>query len=193
MNNVSLYDIPRKLRELCEREQYWVTGPDGQGGISEAFAKRLFEFLKYEEGKFPFYFSHVAIFLWRGNVLSWSLKWKDDGVFCCGGKQCKFSVAEILHSYLESRRAVNLVRNMEVVDLRSLIQSCCPVPSDGRPSTSGGAGGVSSRFLHSNSGGRIVADTGVHLSANPGNVSGEELHASSSHRASTRVADLSAS
>ena len=88
---------------------------------------------------------------------------------------------------------MNLVRNMEVVDLRSLIQSCCPVPSDGRPSTSGGAGGVSSRFLHSNSGGRVVADTGVHLSANPGNVSGEELLASSSHHASTRVADLSAS
>ena len=74
VNNVSLYDIPRKFRELCEREQYWVTGPDGRGGISEAFAKRLFEFLKYEEGKFPFYISHVAIFLWRGNVLSWSLK-----------------------------------------------------------------------------------------------------------------------
>ena len=126
-------------------------------------------------------------------MLSWSLKWKDDGVFCCGGKQCKFSVAEILHSYLESRRAVNYVRNMEVVDLRSLIQSCCPVPSCGRPSTSGGAGGVSSRFLHSTSGGRVVADTGVHLSANPGNVSGEELLASSSHRASTQVADLSAS
>ena len=86
---------------------------------------------------------------------------------------------------------MNLVRNMEVVDLRSLIQSCCPVPSDGRPSTSGGAGGVLSRFLHSNSGGQVVADTGVHLSANPGNVSGEELLASSSHRPSTQVAELS--
>ena len=87
---------------------------------------------------------------------------------------------------------MDLVRNMHVTDLRSLVQSCVPVPSDGRPSTSGGAGGVSSRFLHSNSGGRVVADTGVHLSANPGNVSGEELLASS-HWASTRVADLSAS
>ena len=55
-NNVSLHDIPRKFRELCEREQYWVTGPNGQGGISEAFAKRLFDFMKYEEGKFPFIF-----------------------------------------------------------------------------------------------------------------------------------------
>ena len=88
---------------------------------------------------------------------------------------------------------MNLVRNMEVVDLRSLIQSCCPVPSVVRPSTSGGAGGVSSRFLHSNSGRRVLTDTGVHLAANPGNVSGEELLASSSHRASTQVADLSAS
>ena len=83
--------------------------------------------------------------------------------------------------YLESRRAVDLVRNMHVIDLRSLIQSCCPVPSDGRPSTSGGAGGVSSRFIHSNSGGRVLPEAGVHMAANAGNVSGEELLASSSH------------
>ena len=48
-NNVSLNDIPRKFQELCEREQYWVTGPNGQGGISEAFAKRLFDFMKREK------------------------------------------------------------------------------------------------------------------------------------------------
>ena len=89
---------------------------------------------------------------------------------------------------LEARRAVNLVRNMEVVDLRSMIQGCQPVPS-----TSGGAGGISSRCFHSTSGGRVVADTAVRLSVNPGNVSGEELLASSSHRASKQVADLSAS
>ena len=72
-NHFSLSDIPRKCRELCESTQYWATGPDGRGGISEAFAKRLFEFLEHEEGKL-FLFSHVAVFLWRGNVLSWSLK-----------------------------------------------------------------------------------------------------------------------
>ena len=55
--HVSLADIPRKIRELCERDQYWATGPNGQGGISEAFAKRLFEFMKTEEGKFPLIFS----------------------------------------------------------------------------------------------------------------------------------------
>ena len=74
-NHFSLSDIPRKCRELCESTQYWATGPDGRGGISEAFAKRLFEFLEHEEGKL-FLFSHVAVFLWRGNVLSWSLKWR---------------------------------------------------------------------------------------------------------------------
>ena len=55
-NHFSLFDIPRKCRELCESTQYWAAGPDGRGGISEAFAKRLFEFLQYEEGKFSFYF-----------------------------------------------------------------------------------------------------------------------------------------
>ena len=60
---------------------------------------------------------------------------------------------------LEARRAVNLVRNMEVVDLRSMIQGCQPVPS-----TSGGAGGISSRCFHSTSGGRVVADSAVRLS-----------------------------
>ena len=56
-NNIALSDIPRKLRELYERDQYWAIGPNGQGGISEAFAKRLFEFMKTEEGKFPLIFS----------------------------------------------------------------------------------------------------------------------------------------
>ena len=50
-NHFSLSDVPRKCRELCESTQYWATGPDGRGGISEAFAKRLFEFMEYEEGK----------------------------------------------------------------------------------------------------------------------------------------------
>ena len=88
---------------------------------------------------------------------------------------------------LEARRRVDLVRNMEVIDLRSMIQSLQPVPS-----TSGGGGGISSRFFHSSSG-RVIADSAVHVSAIPGNVSGEELLASSSHRASTHVADLSTS
>ena len=38
-NHFSLFDIPRKCRELCESTQYWVAGPDGRGVISEAFAK----------------------------------------------------------------------------------------------------------------------------------------------------------
>ena len=74
-NNVSLADIPRKLRELCERDQYWATGPNGQGGISEAFAKRLFEFMKREEGKFPFNFLTLQVSSGGESVLSWSLKW----------------------------------------------------------------------------------------------------------------------
>ena len=82
---------------------------------------------------------------------------------------------------------------MNVIDLRSPVQGCVPVPSDCRPSTRGGAGGVSSRFIHSNSGGRVLPEAGVHMAANAGNVSGEELLASSSHQASTRVADLSSS
>ena len=82
---------------------------------------------------------------------------------------------------------MDLVRNMEVIDLRSMIQSLQPVPS-----TSGGAGGISSRCFHSTSA-RVIADSVVHMSAIPGNVSGEELLASSSHRASTHVADLSTS
>ena len=69
-----------------------------------------------------------------------------------------------------------------------MFQSFQPVPS-----TSGGAGGTSSRCVHSTSGGPVVADSAVRLSAIPGNVSGEELLASSSHRASTQVADLSTS
>ena len=88
---------------------------------------------------------------------------------------------------------MDLVRNMNVVDLRSLVQSCVPVVSDCRPSTSGRAGGVSSRFFHSNSGGRLLAEADVRISANAANTSGEELLASSSHLASTRVADLSSS
>ena len=88
----------------------------------------------------------------------------------------------------EARRRASLVRNMEIVDLRSMFQSFQSVPS-----ASGGAGGTSSRCVHSTSGGRVVADSAVRLSAIPGNVSGEELLASSSHRASTQVADLSAS
>ena len=89
---------------------------------------------------------------------------------------------------------MDLVRNMNVVDLRSLISSCLPVSSEPcRPSTSGGAGGVSSRFFHSNSGGRVLAEADVRISANAANISGEELLASSSHQASTRVADLSSS
>ena len=75
-NHFSLNDIPRKCRELCESTQYWATGPDGRGGISEAFAKRLFEFMEYDEGKLFIFSSHVAVFLWRGYVLSWSLKWR---------------------------------------------------------------------------------------------------------------------
>merc|ERR1712011_43668 len=42
-NQIALPDLSRKLRELCEREQYWATGPNGQGGVTESFAKRLFE------------------------------------------------------------------------------------------------------------------------------------------------------
>ena len=89
---------------------------------------------------------------------------------------------------------MDLVRNMNVVDLRSLISSCIPVASEPcRPSTSGGAGGVSSRFFHDNSGGRVLAEADVRISPNAANISGEELLASSSHQASTRVADLSSS
>ena len=88
----------------------------------------------------------------------------------------------------EARRRASLVRNMEIAELRSMFQSVQSVPS-----ASGGAGGTSSRCVHSTSGGRVVADSAVRLSAIPGNVSGEELLASSSHRASTQVADLSAS
>ena len=87
----------------------------------------------------------------------------------------------------EARRRANLVRNMEIAELRSMFQSVQSVPS-----ASGGAGGTSSRCVHSTSGGRVV-DSAVRLSALPGNVSGEELLASSSHHASTQVADLSAS
>ena len=52
-NHIALADLLRKFRELSEREQYWTTGPNGQGGITEAFAKRLYDFMKAEEGKFP--------------------------------------------------------------------------------------------------------------------------------------------
>ena len=87
----------------------------------------------------------------------------------------------------EARRRANLVRNMEIAELQSMFQSVQSVPS-----ASGGAGVTSSRCVHSTSGGRVV-DSAVRLSALPGNVSGEELLASSSHQASTQVADLSAS
>ena len=87
----------------------------------------------------------------------------------------------------EARRRASLVRNMEIAELRSMFQSVQSVPS-----ASGGAGVTSSRCVHSTSGGRVV-DSAVRLSALPGNVSGEELLASSSHQASTQVADLSAS
>ena len=89
---------------------------------------------------------------------------------------------------------MDLVRNMTVVDFRSLISSCIPVASDPcRPSTSGGAGGVSSRSFHDTSAGRVLAESNVRISPDAANVIGEELLASSSHQASTRVADLSSS
>ena len=72
-NQIALSDLLRKLRELSEREQYWTTGPNGRGGITESFAKRLFDFMKAEEAKFPL-FSHFARFRRRRDVLSWSLK-----------------------------------------------------------------------------------------------------------------------
>ena len=63
-NQIVLPDLSRKLRELSDREHYWTTGPNGQGGITEAFAKRLFDFMKAEEGKFPLFF-HFAKFRGR--------------------------------------------------------------------------------------------------------------------------------
>ena len=71
------------MRELLEREQYWTTGPIGQGGISEAFAKRLYDFMNAEEGKF-IYFS-LCMVPRVENLLSWSLKWNYTVSFCCGG------------------------------------------------------------------------------------------------------------
>ena len=93
-NEIALPDLSRKRRELCEREKYWATGPNGQGGITESFAKRLFEFMKTEEGKFLFIFLTLQISSGGESVLSWSLKWKDGGAFYCGRKYCKFSAAE---------------------------------------------------------------------------------------------------
>ena len=86
-----------------------------------------------------------------------------------------------------ARRRANLVRNMEIAELQSIFQSVQSVPS-----VSGGAGVTSPRCaVHGASVGRVV-DSTVRLSPLLGNVSGEELVASSSHQASTQVADLSA-
>ena len=60
-----------------------------------------------------------------------------------------------------------------------------------RPSTSVGAAAVSSRSLHDVSVGRLIASSNLRISPGAANVSGEEILASSSHQASTRVADLS--
>ena len=84
---------------------------------------------------------------------------------------------------------------MEIAELQSIFQNVQSVPS-----VSGGAGvtvtshGVTSPrcAVHGASVGRVV-DSTVRLSPLLGNVSGEELIASSSHQASTQVADLSAS
>ena len=77
---------------------------------------------------------------------------------------------------------------MEIAELQSIFQNVQSVPS-----VSGGAGVTSPRCaVHGASVGRVV-DSTVRLSPLLGNVSGEELIASSSHQASTQVADLSAS
>ena len=86
-----------------------------------------------------------------------------------------------------ARRRANLVRNMEIAELQSIFQNVQSVPS-----VSGGAGVTSPRAVPGTSGGRVV-DSTVRLSPLLGNMSGEELLASSSHQASTQVADLSAS
>ena len=184
-NHFSLSDIPRKCRELCESTQYWATGPDGRGGISEAFAKRLFEFVEYEEGKlFLFFFSHCSSPL--------------AGI--CADLEFEVAYRAVIENNVcllwliffirisGARRRANLVRNMEIAELQSIFQNVQSVPS-----VSGGAGVTSPRCaVHGASGGRVV-DSTVRLSPLLGNVSGEELLASSSHQASTQVADLSAS
>ena len=109
---------------------------------------------------------------------------------------CILPVTELLFILLlsASRQSVDLVRYMTVVDFRSLISSCIPVASDPcRPSTSVGAAGMSSHSFHDASAGRVIAAANLRISPDAANVSGEELLASSSHQASTRVADLSSS
>ena len=80
---------------------------------------------------------------------------------------------------------------MEIAELQSIFQNVQCIPS-----VSGGAGVTSPRCaVHGASVGRVV-DSTVRLSpllGNEANVSGEEPVASSSHQASTQVADLSAS
>ena len=56
---------------------------------------------------------------------------------------------------------------------------------------SGGAAGMSLHSFHDTSAGRVIAASNLRISPDAANVSGEELLASSSHQASTRVADLS--
>ena len=183
-NHFSLNDIPRKCRELCESTQYWAVDPDGRGGISEAFAKRLFEFVEYEEGKlFLFFFTRCSFPL--------------AGI--CADLEFEVAYRAVMENNVcllwlivfirisGARRRANLVRNMEIAELQSIFQNVQCIPS-----VSGGAGVTSRCAVHGASGGRVV-DSTVRLSPLLGNVSGEELLASSSHQASTQVADLSAS
>ena len=68
------------------------------------------------------------------------------------------------------RQSGELIRDMTVVNFRTLVCSCVPVSSEPcRPSTSFGAAGVSSHPLHDVSVGRGVASSSLRVS--PGVVS----------------------
>ena len=60
-NQFSLSDVWKKLHELFERESYWTAGAGAQGGISEAFAKRLHEFVTTDQCKFPLYILSMRV------------------------------------------------------------------------------------------------------------------------------------